>query len=185
MAEEKQDQQIEAPEAQKSEEASAAAPTKETQAKTEEKPVKAEKKPAGKSAGSAEKKSAKKPVEPVVREKRRRESFGDLLVYPGVRSDLPAIKAGDVIKVAYRVIEGGKERTQLFEGTVIALKNRGISKTVTVRKTSFGVAVERILPLNSKLVQSIEVIKHQKVRRAKLYYLRKLSGKAARLKEVR
>jgi large subunit ribosomal protein L19 len=101
------------------------------------------------------------------------------------RKDLPELKPGDIIRVSYRVIEGGKERIQVYEGTVIALKNSGISKTITVRKTSFGISVERIFPLNSKLIQKIEVKKHSKVRRAKLYYLRKLKGKAARLKELR
>jgi len=101
------------------------------------------------------------------------------------RKDLPVLKPGDIIRISYRVIEGGKERIQAYEGTVIAMKNSGISKTITVRKTSFGIAVERIFPLNSKLIQKIEVKKHSKVRRAKLYYLRKLKGKAARLKELR
>ncbi|MCP4150361.1 MAG: 50S ribosomal protein L19, partial [bacterium] len=110
---------------------------------------------------------------------------GDLNYFQDVRTDLPVIKPGDVVRVSYRVIEGGKERTQIFEGTVIAIKNSGNTKTITVRKTSFGIAVERILPLNSKLVQKIEVKKHSKVRRAKLYYLRELKGKAARLKELR
>ena len=109
----------------------------------------------------------------------------DISNYQELRKDLPEIKSGDVIRVFYRVVEGGKERIQIFEGTVIAIKNSGISKTITVRKTSFGIAVERIFPLNSKLIQKIEVKKHQRVRRAKLYYLRKLKGKAARLKEVR
>ncbi len=101
------------------------------------------------------------------------------------RKDLPELKPGDIIRVSYRVIEGGKERIQVYEGTVIALKNSGISKTITVRKTSFGISVERIFPLNSELIQKIEVKRHSKVRRAKLYYLRKLKGKAARLKELR
>jgi large subunit ribosomal protein L19 len=109
----------------------------------------------------------------------------DLSYLSEVRTDLPEIKPGDVLRMFYRVVEGGKERTQIFEGTVIAIKNKGISKTITVRKTSFGIAVERIFPLNSKLVQKIEVKKHSKVRRAKLYYLRDLKGKAARLKELR
>ncbi len=111
--------------------------------------------------------------------------IGDLNFYDTVRDDLPELKPGDVIRVSYRVIEGGKERTQIFEGTIIAMKNSGIAKTMTVRKTSFGIAVERIFPLNSKLVQKIDVKKHSKVRRAKLYYLRNLKGKAARLKELR
>lgn len=112
-------------------------------------------------------------------------AIGDLMVLPGVRTDLPETRTGDVIRVFYRVIEGGKERIQVFEGTVIAIKNRGIAKTVTVRKTSFGIAVERIFPLNSKLIQKVEVKKHQRVKRAKLYYLRNLRGKAARLQELR
>ena len=102
-----------------------------------------------------------------------------------LRSDIPEIRPGDELKIYYRVIEAGKERIQIYEGTVISIKNLGISKTITVRKNSFGIAVERIFPLNSKLVQKIEVKKHTKVRRAKLYYLRKLKGKASRLKELR
>ncbi|MEN8153233.1 MAG: 50S ribosomal protein L19 [Acidobacteriota bacterium] len=105
--------------------------------------------------------------------------------YSEIRSDLPELRSGDIIRVSYRVVEGGKERIQIFEGTIIAMKNSGIAKTITVRKTSFGISIERIFPLNSKLVQKIEVKKHSKVRRAKLYYLRKLKGKAARLKELR
>jgi large subunit ribosomal protein L19 len=101
------------------------------------------------------------------------------------QGETPAIRAGDELKVFYRVIEAGKERTQTYEGTVIAIKNSGASRTITVRKNSFGVAVERIFPLNSKLVQKIEVKKHTKVRRAKLFYLRNLKGKASRLKELR
>lgn len=112
-------------------------------------------------------------------------ALGDLNFLSEVRTDLPEIKPGNVVRVFYRVIEGGKERIQVFEGTVIAIKNRGIARTITVRKTSFGIAVERIFPLNSTLVQKIELKKRQKVRRAKLYYLRNLKGKAARLKELR
>jgi len=112
-------------------------------------------------------------------------ALGDLNFFDEVRTDLPEIRPGMILRVFYRVIEGGKERVQVFEGTVIGMKNRGIAKTMTVRKTSFGIAVERIFPLNSKLVQKIEVKKRQKVRRAKLYYLRNLRGKAARLKELR
>jgi large subunit ribosomal protein L19 len=99
--------------------------------------------------------------------------------------EVPEIRPGDELKVFYRVIEAGKERTQTYEGTVIAIKNSGVSRTITVRKNSFGIAVERIFPLNSKLVQKIEVKKHTRVRRAKLFYLRNLKGKASRLKELR
>jgi large subunit ribosomal protein L19 len=119
------------------------------------------------------------------KEKVKKSVIRDLSYFSEVRKDLPEIKPGDVLRVSYRVIEGGKERIQIFEGTVIAIKNSGILKTITVRKTSFGIAVERIFPLNSKLVQGIEVKKHSKVRRAKLYYLRELKGKAARLRECR
>lgn len=112
-------------------------------------------------------------------EKKNQRQFQEL------RSDIPEIRPGDELKIFYRVIEAGKERIQIYEGTVISIKNSGISKTITVRKNSFGIAVERIFPLNSKLVQKIEVKKHTKVRRAKLYYLRKLKGKASRLKELR
>jgi len=107
------------------------------------------------------------------------------LQFQELRSDIPEIRPGDELKIYYRVIEAGKERIQIYEGTIISIKNSGISKTITVRKNSFGIAVERIFPLNSKLVQKIEVKKHTKVRRAKLYYLRKLKGKASRLKELR
>lgn len=118
-------------------------------------------------------------------EENKLKALDNLNYYIEVRKDLPEIKPGDVAKIYYRVIEGGKERIQIFEGTVIALKNSGISKTITVRKNSFGIFVERIFPLNSKLVQNIKIKKHAKVRRAKLYFLRKLKGKAARLKELR
>jgi len=101
------------------------------------------------------------------------------------KGDIPAIRPGDELKVSYRVIEAGKERIQIYEGTAIAIKNTGASRTVTVRKNSFGIAVERIFPLNSKLVQKVEIKKHTRVRRAKLFYLRKLKGKASRLKELR
>ncbi len=124
-------------------------------------------------------------VQDAVIERPKSFSIGDLNQYVEIRTDLPEIRPGDLVRVSYRVIEGGKERIQIFEGYIIALKNSGISKTITVRKTSFGISVERIFPLNSKLVQKIEVKKHSKVRRAKLYFLRNLSGKKARLKELR
>jgi len=157
------------------------------EAKVEEKAettedVKEKKKEAKKKAS---KKQEAKKEEKVKTKARKPEILLNLNYFTEVRKDLPEIKPGDVLRVSYRVIEGGKERIQVFEGTVIAMKNSGITKTITVRKTSFGIAVERIFPLNSKLVQGIEVKKHSKVRRAKLYYLRNLKGKAARLKELR
>ncbi|MCC6988577.1 MAG: 50S ribosomal protein L19 [Acidobacteria bacterium] len=97
----------------------------------------------------------------------------------------PAMQAGDTIKVHVRVKEGDKERVQIFEGIVINLRRGGTRASFTVRKVSFGQGVERIFPLHSPIVQKIEVVRSAKVRRAKLYYLRDLKGKAARMKEVR
>jgi len=99
------------------------------------------------------------------------------------RTDLPNFKAGDTVRVQVRIKEGDKERLQAFEGIVIARKN-GPEGSFTVRKMSFGQGVERIFPLNSKVVDKVEKIRSYEVRRAKLYYLRALRGKAARLREV-
>ncbi len=99
------------------------------------------------------------------------------------RDDLPEFQAGDTVNVHYRVREGEKERIQQYEGVVIGRKGRGANQTFTVRKISNNVGVERIFPLNSPFIAKIEVKKHGKVRRAKLYYLRALRGKAARLRE--
>lgn len=99
--------------------------------------------------------------------------------------ELPSFKAGDTVAVHYKVKEGNKERIQIFEGVVIRIAGGGISKNFTVRKVSSGIGVERIIPMNSPLVDKIEVKRIGKVRRSKLYYLRELSGKAARIKEIR
>ena len=99
------------------------------------------------------------------------------------RTDLPAFRPGDTIRVHVKIREGDKERLQAFEGLVIAI-NRGPQGTFTVRKMSFGQGVERIFPFNSKVIEKIEKIRSYKVRRAKLFYIRGLRGKAARLKEV-
>lgn len=98
------------------------------------------------------------------------------------KTDLPVFNSGDHIKVYVRVIEGDKERLQPFEGDVIAIKGNGNTRTFTVRKVSSGVGVERIFPFNSPKIAKIELLKKGNVRRAKLYYLRNLSGKAARIK---
>ena len=101
-----------------------------------------------------------------------------------IRNDLPSFRSGDTINVGVKVVEGSKSRVQNFEGVVIAISSGGgMDKTFTVRKISNGVGVERIFPLNSPNIESIKVIKKGKVRRAKLYYLRDLKGKAARIKE--
>jgi large subunit ribosomal protein L19 len=97
----------------------------------------------------------------------------------------PAMQSGDTVKVHVRVKEGDKERIQVFEGIVINLRRGGTRASFTVRKVSFGQGVERIFPLHSPIIQKIEVVRSAKVRRAKLYYLRDLKGKAARMKEVR
>ncbi|HVO74832.1 MAG TPA: 50S ribosomal protein L19 [Ignavibacteriaceae bacterium] len=98
------------------------------------------------------------------------------------RTDLPQFSPGDHIRVHVRVIEGDKERIQPFEGDVISIRGAGLNKTFTVRKISSGVGVERIFPLNSPKIAKIDLVKQGNVRRAKLYYLRNLSGKAARIK---
>ncbi|ATC60559.1 MAG: 50S ribosomal protein L19 [Lactococcus raffinolactis] len=102
-----------------------------------------------------------------------------------LRSDIPAFRPGDSVRVHAKVVEGTRERIQLFEGVVIARKGQGISETYTVRKISNGVGVERIFPIHTPRVEQIEVVRYGKVRRAKLYYLRALQGKAARIKEIR
>jgi large subunit ribosomal protein L19 len=98
-------------------------------------------------------------------------------------TDRPAMRAGDTVRVHVKVREGDKERIQIFEGTVIGLHRGGSRATFTVRKVSFGQGVERIFPLHSPTIAQIEVVRGAKVRRAKLYYLRDLKGKAARMKE--
>lgn len=101
-----------------------------------------------------------------------------------IREDLPSFRSGDTLNVGVKVVEGSKSRIQNFEGVVIAISSGGgLDKTFTVRKISNGVGVERIFPLNSPNIDSIKVLKKGKVRRAKLYYLRELKGKAARIKE--
>jgi len=99
------------------------------------------------------------------------------------RTDIPELRIGDTIKVHVKIKEGDKERLQVFEGTLIARKNAGMGETITVRKFSFGMGVERIFPLQAPVVDHIDVVRGGKVRRSKLYYLRALRGKAARLKE--
>lgn len=100
-----------------------------------------------------------------------------------LREDLPAFRPGDTVRVQVRVREGDKERLQAFEGVVIRRKGGGVNETFTVRKVSNGVGVERIFPLHSPVVSTIDVVREGRVRRAKLYYLRNLSGKAARIRE--
>ncbi len=100
-----------------------------------------------------------------------------------LKDNIPNFQSGDTIKVHVRIKEGNKERLQVFEGVVIARKHGGVRETVTVRKVSFGVGVERIFPLHATIVDHIDVTRRGKVRRAKLYYLRDLRGKAARIKE--
>jgi len=99
------------------------------------------------------------------------------------RNDIPEVKPGDTVRVQVRIKEGDKERVQAFEGTVIARRS-GPQGSFTVRKVSFGQGVERIFPLNSKVIDKVEIVRSNQVRRAKLFYLRGLKGKAARLREV-
>lgn len=100
-----------------------------------------------------------------------------------LKENIPAFQAGDTVKVHVRIKEGNKERLQVFEGIVIARKHGGARETITVRKVSFGIGVERIFPLHATIIDHIEVVRRGRVRRAKLYYLRNLRGKAARIRE--
>lgn len=102
-----------------------------------------------------------------------------------LRNDVPEFRAGDTVRVHALIVEGERERVQLFEGLVIKRRGQGISESYTVRKISNGVGVERTFPLHTPRVQKIEVLKRGKVRRAKLYYIRQLHGKAARIQERR
>ena len=102
-----------------------------------------------------------------------------------LRTDLPTFGIGDTVRVFVKVVEGSRERLQAFEGVVIAMRNGGVRETFTVRRVSYGIGVERTFPLHSPRVDHIEVIRRGKVRRAKLYYLRSLQGKAAKIKEAK
>ncbi|HJT87867.1 MAG TPA: 50S ribosomal protein L19 [Bryobacteraceae bacterium] len=99
------------------------------------------------------------------------------------RSDIPSFRPGDTIRVHVKIKEGDQERVQAFEGTVIARNNTGLGESITVRKVSFGQGVERIFPVHARVIDHIDVVRTGRVRRAKLYYLRNLRGKAARLRE--
>ncbi|UCE41769.1 MAG: 50S ribosomal protein L19 [Candidatus Aminicenantes bacterium] len=112
-------------------------------------------------------------------------SLMDLVEEEQLNKNLDPFKVGDTVKVHVIIREGNKERIQIFRGDVIAKRRTGVGATFTVRKISFGVGVERVFPLHSKMIKKIEVVRRGKVRRAKLYYLRQLKGKAARLKEAR
>ncbi len=107
----------------------------------------------------------------------------DVIEKEGMRTDIPEFTIGDTVKVFVKVVEGTRERLQGFEGVVIARKNGGIRETFTVRNVSYGVGVERTFPLHSTKIDHIDILRHGKVRRAKLYYLRERSGKAAKLQQ--
>src|SRR5512132_4467645 len=109
----------------------------------------------------------------------------DLVDAPYLRTDLPEFRPGDTVKVHVRVVEAGRERIQVFQGVVIRRQGGGLQETFTVRKISFGVGVERTFPLHSPSIGKLEVVTRGKVRRAKLYYLRELRGKKARIRERR
>ena len=115
----------------------------------------------------------------------RQNSILENVTSAQLRTDIPEVRAGDTVKVYAKIVEGSRERIQLFEGVVIKRKGAGIQATYTVRKISSGVGVERTFPLHSPRVDKIEVVRFGQVRRAKLYYLRALQGKAARIKERR
>ena len=100
-----------------------------------------------------------------------------------LKKDLPKLEVGDTVRVNVKVVEGSRERIQVFEGYLIAIKGGGLSETITVRRVSYGIGVERTFPVHSPRIASIEVVRHGKVRRAKLYYLRDRMGKAAKIRE--
>lgn len=107
----------------------------------------------------------------------------DVLEKEQIKTEAPVFNVGDTVKVYYKIIEGEKERVQVYEGVVIARKNGGIRETFTVRRISFGIGVERVFPVYSPNIAKIEVVRRGKVRRSKLYYLRERTGKAAKVKE--
>ena len=109
----------------------------------------------------------------------------DAINQENLKSTIPQFNVGDTVKVMVKVIEGDRERLQAFEGIVIARKHGGISETFTVRRISFGVGVEKTFPIHSPKVADIQVVRHGSVRRAKLYYLRARTGKAAKVKEIK
>ena len=109
----------------------------------------------------------------------------DTLIERKQNPNIPTLAAGDTVKVSTKVVEGDKERIQVFQGVVIRIRNSGAGSSFTVRRVAYGVGVERTFPLYSPLVEKVEVVRHGKVRRAKLYYLRGLSAKKARIKEKR
>ncbi len=107
----------------------------------------------------------------------------DMLEFEQMRKNIPPFKAGDTVKVQVKIVEGDKQRIQAYQGVVIARRNGGIRESFTVRKISNGIGVERVFPLHSPSIEAIEIVTRGHVRRAKLYYLRKLRGKAARIRE--
>ena len=109
----------------------------------------------------------------------------DELDSASLKTDIPAFRAGDNVKVHVKVVEGTRSRIQVFQGVVIRVQGSGVGRTFTVRKISFGVGVERTFPINSPIFEQIEIVTRGDVRRAKLYYLRNLRGKAAKIKERR
>src|SRR5579875_1361862 len=125
------------------------------------------------------------PVEPPSNEDMTTMQTLDSIDAASLRSDVPAFRPGDTVKVHVRVVEGNRERIQVFQGAVIRRQGGGVRETFTVRKGSFGVGVERTFPVHSPIVDHIEVVTRGDVRRAKLYYLRELRGKKAKIKEKR
>lgn len=109
----------------------------------------------------------------------------DAVLRPALREDLPGFRAGDTVKVHVRVVEGGRERIQVFQGIVISRRGSGIRQSFTVRKVSFGVGVERTFPVHSPMIAKIEIVTRGDVRRAKLYYLRSRVGRRAKVREKR
>lgn len=108
----------------------------------------------------------------------------DKIKAENLKQDAPSVAIGDIVRVFIKIKEGEKERVQAFQGTVIAKDGSGSTETFTVRRISFGIGIEKVFPVHSPYIQKVDIERHSKIRRAKLYYLRKLSGKKARLREA-
>ena len=106
------------------------------------------------------------------------------MIEAGQTKEAQDVKAGDTVRIHFKIVEGKTERIQLYEGLVIAMKNAGVGRTLTVRKNSYGVGVERVFPMHSPRIEKIEILRYGKVRRAKLYYIREKVGKKAKIKEL-
>ena len=135
-------------------------------------------------AAAPERRAAQRPARTPLQQEESTMDLMKAFVDKYTKEEPPVVQVGDTVRVHQKVKEGNRERIQVFEGTVIAKKHGGIEETFTVRRISYGVGVEKVFPVHAPFVDKVEVVRHGKVRRAKLYYLRKRVGKAAKIKEA-